>query len=102
MDRIIHILLAFTLNEAYYFLLSLLNAIHFINALNGPIVANDFRSMCTGFACESCEPITRRRGAMCAQRCVHSQPVAYLLSTSTNLCKSSSTNQMESDGMLTN
>ena len=34
-------------------------SIHFINALNGPIVANGFSEHCwIGFACDWYEPIT--------------------------------------------
>ena len=49
-----------------------------------------------------CEPITQGSDRLCTRQCVHGQLIAYLLSTSTKLCKSPSTNQMEADQALTN
>ena len=49
-----------------------------------------------------CEPITQGIDRLCTRRCVHGQLIAYLLSTSTKLHKSPSTNQMEADQALTN
>ena len=49
-----------------------------------------------------CEPITQGSDRLCTRRCVHGQLPAHLLSMSTKVFKSPSTNQMEADQTLTN